>query len=181
MNYSVIAKRYAKALFELGEEKSILDKIEKDLKIVHDTFSQDDQLNHFYNNPRVSMEQKKQLTKDLFKKLSKETLNTLLLLIDKKRISLVSEIFHSFVDMKNIANGIAEADVYSVRELNKKEMKQIQEMFQEMLNINTLRLNNIVDPAILGGIKLRIGNKIYDGTIQSQLKRLEQNLVSANK
>lgn len=47
--------------------------------------------------------------------------------------------------------------------------------------INTLRINNIVDPSVLGGIKIRIGNQIYDGTVKTQLKRLEQNLVTANK
>ncbi|MGM8215023.1 F0F1 ATP synthase subunit delta [Bacillaceae bacterium W0354] len=181
MSYSVIAKRYAKALFEIGHEKSNLDQLESELLVVNDIFKNDTQLDKFYDNPRVSTEQKKDFTRQVFKDVSKETLNTLLLLVDKRRINLVSEIVESFIDMKNETRGIAEADVYSVRELTEEETKQIQDTFAKKLNINTLRLNNIVDPSILGGVKIRVGNKIFDGTVATQLKRLEQNLVTANK
>mgnify|MGYP001254011044 CR=1 FL=1 len=181
MSYSVVAKRYAKALFELGEEKSILDELADELTVVKSIFENDESLNKFYENPRVSREKKIELTRQVFKDLSQTTLNTLLLLVEKRRINLVSEVVQSFVDLKNEASGIAEADVYSVRELTEDEKKQIQTVFEKKLNINTLRLNNIVDPSILGGLKIHIGNKIFDGTVQTQLKRLEQNIVTANK
>lgn len=87
----------------------------------------------------------------------------------------------SFVEMKNEASGVAEADVYSVRELSSEELAQVEKVFVKRLNLNTLRMNNIVDASLLGGIRVQIGNKIYDGTLATQLKRLEQNLTSANK
>lgn len=83
--------------------------------------------------------------------------------------------------MKNEASGVAEADVYSVRELSSEELAQVEKVFVKRLNLNTLRMNNIVDASLLGGIRVQIGNKIYDGTLATQLKRLEQNLTSANK
>ncbi|MFD2638563.1 F0F1 ATP synthase subunit delta [Piscibacillus salipiscarius] len=181
MSQSVVAKRYAVALFEIGKGKSNLDQLEEELLVVRSVFLNDESLQEFLGNPRLSSEQKKELIRNVFKDVSKETRNTLLLLVDKRRSDMIADLVDEFVKMKNEARGIAEADVYSVRELTEEETKQIQDVFANKMMINTLRINNIVDPSVLGGIKIRIGNQIYDGTVKTQLKRLEQNLVTANK
>lgn len=133
------------------------------------------------NNPRVSTEDKKNFIRNTFKDLTKDLVNTLLLLVDKGRVEIIPDMVRSFVEMKNEASGVAEADVYSVRELSSEELAQVEKVFVKRLNLNTLRMNNIVDASLLGGIRVQIGNKIYDGTLATQLKRLEQNLTSANK
>ncbi|RPF54110.1 F0F1 ATP synthase subunit delta [Aquisalibacillus elongatus] len=181
MSQSVAAKRYAVALFEIGKGKSNLDQLEEELLVVQDVFNHDESLSDFLNNPRVSGDQKKEFVRQVFKDVSQDTLNTLLLLIDKRRVDIVQDLVSEFVSMKNEARGIAEADVYSVRELTEDETKQIQDVFAKKMTINTLRINNIVDPSILGGLRIQVGNQIYDGTVKTQLKRLEQNLVTANK
>lgn len=181
MSQSVVAKRYAVALFEIGKEKSNLDQLEEELLVISDVFKNDETLNQFLDNPRVSREKKKEFVRNVFKDVSQDTLNTLLLLIDKRRVDIIEDLVSEFIKMKNEARGIAEADVYSVRELTEEETKQIQETFAKKMMINNLRINNIVDPSILGGVRIRIGNEIYDGTVKTQLKRLEQKLVTANK
>ncbi|GEL77249.1 F0F1 ATP synthase subunit delta [Tenuibacillus multivorans] len=181
MSQSVVAKRYAVALFEIGMGKSNLDQLEEELRVIDDVFKNDESLNAFLDNPRVSGDQKKEFIRNVFKDVSQDTLNTLLLLIDKRRIDSIEDVVKAFVEMKNESRGIAEADVYSVRELTDEETKQIQDVFAKKMTINTLRINNTVDPSIIGGIKIRVGNQIYDGTVQTQLKRLEQKLVTANK
>ncbi|TFB19252.1 F0F1 ATP synthase subunit delta [Filobacillus milosensis] len=181
MSNSVVAKRYAVALFEIGKGKSNLDQLEEELLVVSDVFKNDESLNDFLSNPRVSSGQKKEFIRSVFKDVSKDTLNTLLLLIDKRRMDIVQDTVQEFIAMKNESRGIAEANVYSVRELTEDETQQIQDVFAKKMMINTLRINNIVDPSIIGGLKIRIGNQIYDGTVQTQLKRLEQKLVTANK
>lgn len=181
MSQSVVAKRYAVALFEIGKGKSNLDQLEEELLVVKDIFKNDQSLQQFLENPRLSSEQKKELIRNVFKDVTKETLNTLQLMIDKRRIDIIEDVVDEFLKMKNEARGIAEADVYSVRELTEEEKKQIQDAFAKKMTINTLRINNIVDPSILGGLRIRVGNEIYDGTVKTQLKRLEQKLVTANK
>ncbi|SEQ98419.1 F0F1 ATP synthase subunit delta [Piscibacillus halophilus] len=181
MSQSVVAKRYAVALFEIGKGKSNLDQLEEELLVISDVFKNDETLNQFLDNPRVSREKKKEFVRNVFKDVSQDTLNTLLLLIDKRRVDIIEDLVSEFIKMKNEARGIAEADVYSVRELTEEETKQIQETFAKKMMINNLRINNIVDPSILGGVRIRIGNEIYDGTVKTQLKRLEQKLVTANK
>ncbi len=181
MSNLTIAKRYAVALYELGNEKDSLDTFEKELNVVKDVYVNEPAFSTYMDNPRISTENKKNFIRESFKGLTNDLMNTLLLLVDRSRVDIIPDMVRSFVDMKNEASGIAEADVYSVRELSKKELKQVEKTFTKRLNINTLRLNNIVDPSLLGGIRVQIGNKIYDGTLATQLKRLEQNLTSANK
>ncbi|PKR77751.1 F0F1 ATP synthase subunit delta [Halalkalibacillus sediminis] len=181
MSQSIVAKRYAVALFDLGTEKSALAEIDAELRVIQEVFQENKEVNEFFNNPRISIDQKKQFIRDTFSEVSAETRNLLLLLADKRRINDFTDIVEEFTAMKNEARGIAEADVYSVRELTEDERKNIEEVFTRKLNKNTLRINNIIDPSIIGGLKIRIGNQIYDGTIGTQLSRLEQKLVTANK
>ncbi|WP_188207603.1 F0F1 ATP synthase subunit delta [Alkalibacillus aidingensis] len=181
MSNSIVAKRYAVALFEIGTEKSSLDQLEQELNTVAQVFNEDQQINTFFANPRVSIEQKKQFIREVFKDSSQEMVNLLLVLADKRRISAINDIVRSFVEMKNEAKGIAEADVYSVRALSDDEQQQVQDVFAKKLNKNTLRINNIVDESILGGLKVRVGNQIFDGTVARKLKRIEQSVVTANK
>ncbi|GAA0468650.1 F0F1 ATP synthase subunit delta [Alkalibacillus silvisoli] len=181
MSNSTVANRYAVALFELGTEKSNLPQLEEELNTVVQVFKDDQELKAFFENPRVSKDDKKSFIREVFKSFSQETINLLLVLTDKNRVSSLNEIVKSFVNMKNEAKGIAEADVYSVRALSDEEQEQIQNVFAKKLNKDTLRINNIVEKSILGGLKVRIGNQIYDGTVKRKLQRIEQSVVSANK
>ncbi|WP_017186787.1 F0F1 ATP synthase subunit delta [Alkalibacillus haloalkaliphilus] len=181
MSNSAVANRYAIALFDIGTEKSNLPQLEEELNAVIEVFNQDKELNAFFDNPRVSKDEKKNFIREVFKSFSQETVNLLLVLTDKSRMNSLKQIVKSFVDMKNEARGIAEADVYSVRALTEEEQQQIQNVFAKKLDKNTLRINNIIDESILGGLKVRVGNQIFDGTVARKLQRIEQSVVSANK
>ena len=181
MSNSIVARRYAVALYELGKEKASLESIENELNVLAEVYENEPAFSTYMNTPRVATEDKKNFIRNTFKDLTKDLVNTLLLLVDKGRVEIIPDMVRSFVEMKNEASGVAEADVYSVRELSSEELAQVEKVFVKRLNLNTLRMNNIVDASLLGGIRVQIGNKIYDGTLATQLKRLEQNLTSANK
>ncbi|WP_027965210.1 F0F1 ATP synthase subunit delta [Halalkalibacillus halophilus] len=181
MSNSVVAKRYAVALFQLGTEKSFSDQLEEELHAVLHVFKNEEKLKHFFENPRRSTQEKKQFIREVFKDLSTQTVNLLLVLMDKNRLNILPQIVSEFVAMKNKARGVAEADVYSVKALTEDEKNHVKDVFARKLNLNTLRINNIVDEDILGGLKVRIGNQIYDGTIKNKLTRIEQKVVTATK
>ncbi|MDQ0160606.1 F0F1 ATP synthase subunit delta [Alkalibacillus salilacus] len=181
MSQSAVANRYAVALFELGKEQTNLPQLEEELASVRYVFEHDETLLAFFDNPRISKDDQKQFVNDVFKDASQAVKNFLFILIDKGRISEISDIIASFVEMKNEAEGIAEAVVYSVHALSDEEQERIRETFAKKLNKNTLRIRNIVDESIIGGLKVRVGNQIYDGTVARKLQRIEQSVVSANK
>ncbi|WP_181346775.1 F0F1 ATP synthase subunit delta [Thalassobacillus sp. CUG 92003] len=179
MSETIVAKRYADALFQLGDEHSQLDQFETELRTLRAVLQDNKKFVTFLKHPRISVDKKKQLISEAFQSFSPVIINTLKLLIDRHREEIFPELAEQFIARMNDAKGIAEADVYSVRELGEEEKKQVSTVFAQKLGKKTLLLNNIVDPSLLGGIKLRVGNRIYDGSVSGKLERIERKLVSA--
>lgn len=131
-------------------------------------------------HPKVNNEKKKQLVTDVFQGMQADVVNTIKLLVERRRIAAVSSIIENFIQLVNDAKGIADATVYSVRELTDNEKQELQQTFAKRIGKTAIHFKNIVDPSILGGIKIRIGNTIYDGTISRKLDRISRSIVSAN-
>lgn len=121
-----------------------------------------------------------QFIDNVFKGLSADVTNTLKILVERHRIDIITSVIDQFIQMVNDANGVVEAKVYSVRALSDTEMSKLEQTVAKRFNKKSVKLENIVDSAILGGIKIRIGNTIMDGTISSKLKRIERNLKLVN-
>src|SRR5699024_9533362 len=131
------------------------------------------QITQFLSHPRIAKGEKLNLVENVFGQFEQNVKNFLKLLVERNRIDVVSAIIDNFYGFYNEANKIAAATVYSVRELSEEE--------QNKLNKERVLINNIVDPSILGGMRIRVGNTIYDGSISNKLNRLKQNIVSASK
>jgi|SRR5690625_991533 len=180
MHDAVVANRYADALFELGIEKNILDQYVEELNTVKDVFSDNEQLDTFLKHPSIKNETKKQLLEEAFTGLHVDILNTLKLLVERSRTEMVLAIIDHFIQLVNDRKGIAEAKVFSVRELSKLEQTELQATFAKRFNKSNIHLVNIVDPNLLGGMKVQVGNTIFDGTVKNKLRRIERKIVAAN-
>ncbi|WP_138420733.1 F0F1 ATP synthase subunit delta [Aquibacillus sediminis] len=180
MSNGVLTRRYAEALFQLGQEKSIIDQLEAQLLIVKEVFEQNEDFRSFLEHPRVNSDKKNQLIDKAFDGFLPTVVNTLKVLVERHNEEIVAEIVDHFIELSNHAKGVAEAKVYSTRELTDEEKNQLSTVFSKKLDLKSLKITNIVDPTILGGVKLKIGNRIYDGTLQRKLEQIERNIVSAN-
>lgn len=180
MSKELVAKRYADALFELGNEKSTLDIYMDDLKLVQEVFSSDEELNQFFAHPSVNNNTKIEILTKSFSGVHIDILNTLKILVGHDRINIIVTIVDYFIQLVNDKLGIAEAKVYSVRELSTSEQEQLKPIFAKRFNKNEIQIINIVDPEILGGIKVRVGNTIFDGSVTNKLKRIERSIGTAN-
>ena len=178
MSEAVVAKRYADALFQLANEKDIVDKLISELQTVKEVFQDGDEMIDFLTHPRISNDDKMKLIDESFKACDKLVINTLKLLVERHRIGIVTALVDHFVDLYNEANGIAAATVYSVRELTEDEKNELEASFKKEFNKNSVAINNIVDPTIIGGLKIRVGNTIYDGSISGKLNRIKNRLVA---
>ncbi len=176
----MISKRYAEALFELAGEKQLIESMESELLIVKEVFQQNQELILFLSNPAFDKVDKKQLIDHAFRDFSVEVTNTLKLLIDHHHESIVVELVDAFVHLANEAKGIKQAIVYSVRALSEEEQQQLANVFQEKLHIAKLQITNKIDPDLIGGVKLQIGNTVYDGSVLGKLERIEKNIVAIN-
>ncbi|MGM8364785.1 F0F1 ATP synthase subunit delta [Virgibacillus sp. W0181] len=180
MSDAVVAKRYADALFQIGDEKATLDQLIEELGVVKEVFEVNDSLFIFLKHPRINNEKKKQFLEEVFQGIQTDVLNTLKILVERQRVGIIPSMVDDFIQLYNDAKGIAEATVYSVRELSQTEKKELEASFAKRFDKNTIKIKNIVDPELIGGMKIRIGSTIYDGTISGKLKRMERSIVTVN-
>ncbi|WP_017756599.1 F0F1 ATP synthase subunit delta [Calidifontibacillus oryziterrae] len=179
MSRDAVAIRYAVALFELAKEQNQLDQLEEELKVVVKVVEENPSFLTILKQPKISKDSKKALVKEVFKDASTIVLNTILLLIDRKREDILLEVVEEYFLLANDERGIADAKVYSIRALTSDEEKALSEVFAKKVGKSQLRITNIVDNSLIGGVKLRIGNTIYDGSVKGKLERIERQLLAA--
>ncbi|EIT83823.1 F0F1 ATP synthase subunit delta [Fictibacillus macauensis ZFHKF-1] len=175
---TVIAKRYATALYEVATEAELL-AFEEELRVVKEVMMNNTELQKILTHPKISSAQKKQLVQDsMGTAISKPVLNTLFLLIDRNRSSLIAEMADQFIQLANDTRGVAEAVVTSVRLLSEDEKAKLAATFAQKVGKKQLRIENKIDPSLIGGIKIRIKNTIFDGSISGKLERMERQLAT---
>lgn len=178
MSNSIVAKRYAVALFEICKEKNNLDTVVEEARTVTEVFSTNTELLSFLKHPKISFQQKKQLLSEAFTSISSEFKNTLMLMVESKRLDEIAQMAENFVELSNEAKSVADAQVYTTRALTDAEREAVSAAFAPKVGKKSLRIENIVDRDIIGGMKLRIGNRIFDGSISGKLSRLERQLLT---
>lgn len=176
----VIAKRYAGALFDIARENDNVEQVKNELVIVKDVFHQTPDLMNVFEHPKFTTAQKKEIIQSSFgASLSPTVMNTLLTLVERKRIAIVFDLVNQFEKLTYEQQQTAVAKVYSVKPLTEEEQKKVSAVFAKRVGKTTLQIENLIDPTLIGGIKVRIGNRIFDGSISGKLKRMERELVSA--
>jgi F-type H+-transporting ATPase subunit delta len=179
MSQSVAAKRYALALFELAQKNGQTGPVLEDLHELKKVFQDNKELGQLLESPKLPVAKKKELLADLFKDANPLVLNTLSVLIDRKRMDEVIHLVDEFNAYANGAAGIAEAKVYSTRPLTADESQSISNAFAQKVGKQSLRIDNIIDPSLIGGIRLQIGNNIYDSSVSAKLQRLKRDLIGS--
>ncbi|MEH7389796.1 F0F1 ATP synthase subunit delta [Bacillus sp. JJ1474] len=174
---STVAKRYALALFQLANEHQLLDQIEEELRVVRKVVNHNSDLKAVLKSPKLPMEKKKEMIKDAFASLNIYVLNTLMILVERHREDHISDVADYFISLANDERGIADATIYSIRPLSGAEKEALSASFAAKVGKKSLRIENIIDSNLLGGIKLRIGNRIFDGSLRGKLDRLERQLL----
>ena len=177
MSDLAVAKRYAVALFQIAKEQNLLDQIEEELRTVKEVFTNDNELLVFLEHPKVTNDAKRTIIVNAFSGLSTFVQNTLQLMIDRHRTDVIAAMADEFIELANDAKSVADATVYSVRPLTEAETAAVSTAFAKKVGKKTLRITNITDSNLLGGIKLRIGNTIYDGSVSGKLERLSKQLL----
>lgn len=176
-----IGFRYAKALFEFADEKNTLDQTLTELNLVLEVFNESGLLGNVFTHPKMTDEVKKNILRDAFsEKISQETLNLLYILVDRNRMQHFSAIVDDYKGLVNEKQNIAEAYVTSAKPLTEEEVNAINEVFSKKAGKQQLHIHNIVDDGIIGGLKVKIGDRVYDGSIARQLERIRNQMIFGN-
>lgn len=177
--YSIVAKRYAKALYALASEQQQSEVVEQHLQTFVQLLQTNEQLASFIHNPNVASHSKAELIKQLLgSDLPTSLYNTIRLLLDRDRNWIFPDLFHAYVSVANEALGRAEAIVYTPYALSEAEQKQIAKTFGK-LSGKQIKVKAYIDESLLGGMTVRIGDRLYDGSFSGKLQRMEEQLKSS--
>jgi len=176
---TVAARRYAKALFEAAREKGRVAETENELKLVADALEQDGGFRAFLASPSVTQEAKTGALRAVFGgAVSAEVLNALCLLVERRRQNEIPAVRDVFTELAGEALGRIDATVTSAKPLSDDEKEKLAAAFGKILG-KTVRLETKVDPSLLGGLTVRIGDTLFDGSLKGKLARLEKELLAA--
>lgn len=174
----VVAKRYAKALFELAQEQQVVTEIDKQLEQLVESFKNEPQFIQFLSSPDISAENKIQVLKNVIGgQVSAVLLHMLELLIVRGRQDIIAEMYDAFVKIADEAQGQARALVYTAKELSGEELDAVSKQFGSITG-KTVIAKQLLEPSLIGGLQVRIGDRLYDGSLAGKLERLQKTLKS---
>lgn len=175
MRPSSTARRYAQAAFDVAREDGDVQQWMADLRSARDTF-QDQALGLYFKDPNVPTEEKQEALRKVFGNVRPHVMNLLQILATKQRIHLLPAILEEFEELEREARGILEADVTVARPIDQRERGRIAERLGQVTG-KQVEVHVQVDPAILGGVVVRIGDQLIDGSVAGRLQRLRQEMV----
>lgn len=174
----ILAERYAEALFELCADKDQLEPVGEQLKQFATLLEGSNELNHVFTNPVFPLEQRQVIVKAVAKKGNylPNTLNFLLLLLDKKRAVLLPSIQESYQNMLDKKMNRQHVQVIAARDVSADLLKEIEGKLKEQTK-NDAIVEKKVDSSLVGGVVVKIGDRMLDGSIRSQLNQLKEHLL----
>ena len=174
---SVVGDRYAESLFDLAKEENKVTQYLDDIKLVGEVLDSDPQIVQFFNHVLIENDKKIQLLDQSFKgNVDQYVLNFLKLLVQSRRIRYIDDIIKSYINLSNQYLGLEEGTIYTPYKLTDQQIQDIEKAISQKEN-KKVTLKVSIDPSLLGGIKVQIANRIYDGTIKNKVEMLKKELL----
>lgn len=175
MRATSVARRYAKATFEVAREKGDAQEWLRHIEELAAALS-DQELLVILRSPNISTDQKMEAVEAVFPELPAEIKNLVRLLVERHRIDILPGVATAFGQYVDEMLGRTEADVISARGLSLEELSAIQGHLSKRTG-RTVRLRTSVDPHIIGGVVMRVGDELIDASVATRLERLRQRLA----
>jgi F-type H+-transporting ATPase subunit delta len=173
-----IGQVYARALFESAMQLGELDEIQEQLAIWTDALGENKNLQIFFFSPRFSSAEKKDAIRKIIDGGNEHFLNFLELLAERHRLPATFRIRRSFDDLWREEHKMLPVEVTSAVELDEGLVRSIGERIENRTG-RRIELTSRVAPDIIGGLVLRVGNKVLDASVHGRLERLRRQLTRA--
>lgn len=177
MATSGVARRYARAVFDIAREEHDLDGWLHDLRTIRDAL-QGPEMNALLENPSVTFDEKRQIVEGVVSpRLSPMRRNFVLLLIENRRTSLIDEILAAYEAELNAARGIVTAKVTTAVPLDSEETAAVTRRLENITG-QKVEATMSVDPTLIGGFVARIGDRLIDASVVGRLAALRASLMA---
>lgn len=178
MIVTALNRRYAKSLLDLSIEQNKLEEIKKDMDFVMEVIASSRDLRVLLKSPIVSADKKEAIITALFDgKVNELTLKFINIILSKGRESQLDGIAHGFLNLYRINKGIEEAVITSAVQLSDAQRNEIREKLKGLTG-HSIEITETIDPSIIGGVKIRVGDRQYNGSIAYQLDQLKRQFES---
>jgi len=176
MSNNLIARRYAGALYEEAEKVSALKAVDEDVSLIRESLDGAPELVRFFGSPVISRDKKSSTITALFEsRIHKLTLNFLLLMVEKRREQLFPDVVRAYQSLRDHQMGMVQVTARVAKTVDDEEKEALVEILEARLG-KKVRLDIQVDPSLVGGIVVKIGDTVYDGSFVNQLKSLRARL-----
>ena len=173
-----IAQVYARSLFEVAEESGLLDVIREQLSQFADALNENRQMATFFFSPYFSTEEKKDALHRAIEDAEPTFMSFLEALVERHRMPAIFRIRARYQQMWDEVKKLLPVEVTSAVELDDSVIKSIGKRIGEQTG-NEIELTTVVDPDVLGGIVLRVGNFVLDASIRNSLEQLRKQVAQA--
>ena len=173
-----LARRYAKAVFELGTQNNNLAQVGADLKSLAKAMKESAELATVLSNPAIRRADRRRVIDALLQRIGAQpqTKNLVYLLLDGERLSSLAAISREVDAMIEARSGRQSAEVTSAKPLNADQLAQITAVL-EKLSGKKVAVTKHEDPSLLGGVVAKLGDTVYDGSLRTQLRTLRDELT----
>ncbi len=176
---SPVARRYALALATEAETTGTVADVDADLAHIAEVTAASPDLAAALASPVVSRAAKRRVVEAVFPKLSATTARFVDLLFDKEREGIVPGVAEAYGNLRDERNGIVEADVRVPSEMSADDEAALTKALEARTG-KRVRLRTTVDADMIGGVVVRIGDTVYDGSVRQQLARLRERLLTGD-
>ena len=176
---NILARRYADALLQAAQAKGAAQAVQKDMRDVSRLFDQVEELKATLKNPALPLEQRMDLITKIARaaRLNTITMNLLKLLLQNNRLGLINAIAVGYTEALDRANGWVRARVITAKPLSMFPTTRLSDAIKRKLGVKRVIVEKVVDPKVLGGLKVVTGDRVFDMTIQGYIEALKTRLL----
>lgn len=172
-----VARRYAQALFDLAQEKGQIEQVDGEFSMVVNMIEGNRQLKAVIDDVLIAPAVKRDLVEKLLSgKVSALLMNFLKLVVRKRRESFLPQMYRAYLDLANEARGIVEVEVRSAVSLPDVTLQQLEGKLVARLG-KRVKFSTQVAPELLGGLVVRVGDELMDGSVKTRLHRMHDRLL----
>ena len=173
----LVSKTYGDALFAVALEENRMDEFFEAVQVVVDVLRTNDEFGKLMNHPKIIKEDKVKFVEDTFgERVPKEIVGIMTLLVTKGRAEEMISVFDYFVDLVKEEKKIGKAYVTTAVALDDKQKNKVEQKLLDTTKYETFEMNYLVDESLIGGMVIRIGDRVVDSSIKTKLYDLTREL-----
>ena len=174
----LVSKTYGDALFELALEQNAVDELSKEVQVVSEALRENEELMKLLEHPKIVKEEKLQIVENIFKgRVSDDLTGFLQLIVNKDRSGEIYAILDVFMDRVREYKHIGVASVTTAVELREEQKQAVIDKLLATTDYESFEMKYAVDAALIGGMVIRIGDRVVDSSIKHKLELMSRDLM----